>query len=71
MARQITVTLSDALYDAARQEALKQGRADGRSNGIPSLMRGCLRSHLNRNGWKAEELDKVDSSPVPAGRRGD
>jgi len=71
MARQITVTLSDALYDAARQEALKQGRADGRSNGIPSLMRGSLRAHLNRNGWKAEELDKVDSSPVPAGRRGD
>ena len=69
MSRRFSVTLSDAMYTAARQEALKQGRADGRTDGVASLMRGSLRAHLSRNGWKVVDLDKPDYTPVPAGRR--
>ena len=66
MSKTISVTLTDALYACARDEALKQGRADGRTDGVSSLMRGTLRAHLNRNGYKAEQLDAPDN-PVPEG----
>lgn len=69
MAHRIAVTLSDGMYQAARTEAAKQGRADGRTDGVASLMRGALRAHLSRNGWKAGELDRRDRDPLPAGRK--
>lgn len=69
MAHRISVTLSDAMYNAARTEAAKQGRADGRTDGVASLMRGSPRAHLSKNGWKVAQLDKPDSTHVPAGRK--
>jgi hypothetical protein len=69
MSRVYRVRLSDAMVIAARKEAIKQGRADGNTDGVPSLLRGSLRAHLNRNGFTAEELDIPDGYIPPAGRK--
>lgn len=68
MSRVYRVRLSDAMVIAARKEAIKQGRADGNTDGVPSLLRGSLRAHLNRNGFSAEELDMPDGYMPPSGR---
>lgn len=68
MSHRITFTVNDGFYEAARQEARKQGRDNGATDGVGSLAKGALRAYLSRNGYSVAELDKPDRDAVPAGR---
>jgi hypothetical protein len=70
MSKTVKVTLSDAMYQAAKKRANQEGRASGAATGISGLMRNALRAYLNKNGYKTHQLDAPDAAGVPGARSG-
>ena len=67
--RRTEVALSDNLFQAAVEQARKEERHSGNTNGVPSLIRRALHYYLNKNGWPAAFLrGTVSMSEMDAAR---
>jgi hypothetical protein len=57
MSKVVSVTLSDSMYECARERAAFEGRANKSNPGISGLIKSALRFYLNKNGYKTSVID--------------
>ncbi len=68
MSKRLSLTISDAIYDAILAQAKRDGQGAARGGGKDYVIRKALKSWLTKNGHSALELDETDAEYLKRNR---
>lgn len=60
MSREVTVTISDAVFDAAHHRGVFEGHAKGNDPGVAGIIRHALVPYLSQCGYRVKVLRMKD-----------